>query len=135
MSIGPGFGSLSSGAKPMRLAVLADVHGNLPALEAVLADALEASALRTIVAGDFTCGSQSQEVIDRLRGLDGWLTRGNSEGYVLALDRREVPQGWWEGEHWAFTRWSYQHLDRDALRFIDRGCGAIGWALESDFGQ
>ncbi len=102
----------------IRLAVLADVHANLPALEAVLADAELAGVDGTIVAGDFTCGSQSQEVIVLLRDLDAWLIRGNSEGYLLSFDRREVPDGWWKGEQWAFTRWSYRHLDQESMRFV-----------------
>jgi Icc-related predicted phosphoesterase len=41
----------------MRLAVLADIHGSLPALEAVLADARQRRVDQYIVAGGFFQGS------------------------------------------------------------------------------
>ena len=52
----------------MRLAVLADVHGNLPALEAVLADVQRYDVDGVIVAGDTIGGGpQSVEAIQLLR--------------------------------------------------------------------
>ncbi|MCK4316733.1 MAG: metallophosphoesterase [Anaerolineae bacterium] len=48
----------------MRLAVLADVHGNLPALEAVLADVQQYNVDGIIVAGDLIGGGpQPVEVL------------------------------------------------------------------------
>ena len=40
----------------MRLAILADIHGNLPALEAVLEDVTKQNVDRILVAGDLTGG-------------------------------------------------------------------------------
>jgi putative phosphoesterase len=55
----------------MRIAVVSDVHGNMTALEAVIAD-LRALAPDLIVhGGDLCSGSRSAEVIDRIRAL-GW---------------------------------------------------------------
>jgi len=48
-----------------RLAVLADVHGNLPALEAVAADLADAAPDAVVVAGDFlTWGPFARETLD-----------------------------------------------------------------------
>ena len=41
---------------PMRIAVIADIHGNLPALEAVLADIQRRGVDRTINLGDSVSG-------------------------------------------------------------------------------
>jgi diadenosine tetraphosphatase ApaH/serine/threonine PP2A family protein phosphatase len=63
------------------LALLYDVHGNLPALEAVLADAEAAGTDRWLLGGDVAAfGGWPAEVVERLHGLDGaqWL-RGNTE--------------------------------------------------------
>jgi putative phosphoesterase len=55
----------------LRIAVVSDIHGNLTALEAVLAD-LEAIAPDLVVhGGDLCSGSKSAAVIDRIREL-GW---------------------------------------------------------------
>src|SRR4051794_14435847 len=62
-------------------AVVYDVHGNLPALEAVLADARAAGADRFILGGDYALfGGWPRETVERLRELPGalWI-RGNGE--------------------------------------------------------
>jgi len=103
----------------MRLAVLSDTHGNLPALEAVLADARQQGVDSIVVAGDFTTGgSQQLETINLLRSLGSWMIRGNSEGYLLAYGAGNVPDGWRVSKQWASVRWSYSHLNRETLDFI-----------------
>jgi len=62
------------------LALVYDVHGNLPALEAVLADAQEAGAQRYLLGGDYCLfGAWPLEVLERLRTLDATWLRGNGE--------------------------------------------------------
>lgn len=102
----------------MRLAILADVHGNLPALEAVLADAQQHRADGIVVAGDFTDGPQAPEIIQWLRSLESCMIRGNRENYFLAYDRGEVPESWQVSAQWAGFRWMYRRLDREALDFV-----------------
>jgi predicted phosphodiesterase len=46
----------------MRIAVIADIHGNMPALEAVLADIERRDADRTINLGDCVCLVRSGHV-------------------------------------------------------------------------
>jgi diadenosine tetraphosphatase ApaH/serine/threonine PP2A family protein phosphatase len=68
------------------LAVLYDVHGNLPALEAVLADAESAGADRWLLGGDYALfGAWPLETVQRLRVLRGatWI-RGNGERWTNA---------------------------------------------------
>lgn len=102
----------------MRLAVLADVHGNLPALEAVLADARQRGVEGFIVAGDFVDRPQPLETLERLRDLGGWMIRGNREDYLLAYHTGEAPDTWRESERWFGLRWTYHRLDPEALEFI-----------------
>jgi len=66
------------------LAVLYDVHGNLPALEAVLSDAGAAGAEEWLLGGDYSAfGAWPQETVERLRELPRatWL-RGNWERWT-----------------------------------------------------
>ena len=70
------------------LAVLYDVHGNLPALEAVLADAQAAGADRFVLGGDYCIdGPWPRETLERLQSLPeaSWI-RGNTDRALLGDD-------------------------------------------------
>ena len=67
----------------MRVAALYDVHGNLPALEAVLDD-LDAEGVDSIVVGgDVLWGPSQAECISLLRSAGASFVRGNCERDVL----------------------------------------------------
>ena len=66
------------------LAILYDVHGNLPALDAVLADARAAGADDFVLGGDYALfGPHPAETVERLRSLEParWI-RGNGERWT-----------------------------------------------------
>jgi putative phosphoesterase len=68
----------------MRLAVLADIHGNLPALEAVLADIGARGVDLTVNLGDIASGPLfPRETVQRLMPLGFPTVRGNHERQVL----------------------------------------------------
>lgn len=78
------------------LAVLYDIHGNLVALDAVLADADAAGADAHLLGGDFGAWSPwPRATLERLRSLPNatWI-RGNGERWLREppLDRPEVAQ-------------------------------------------
>jgi diadenosine tetraphosphatase ApaH/serine/threonine PP2A family protein phosphatase len=71
------------------LALLYDVHGNLPALEAVLDDAAAAGADRYLLGGDYALfGAWPEETVARLEALRGatWI-RGNGERWTADPSR------------------------------------------------
>jgi predicted phosphodiesterase len=76
------------------LAALYDIHGNLPALEAVIADAEAAGADRYLLGGDYaSLGAWPVETLERLRALPaaGWI-RGNWERWQARPgDTPEIP--------------------------------------------
>jgi putative phosphoesterase len=76
----------------MKIAVLADIHANLAALHAVVADIEAWAPDRVIVAGDtVNRGPQSVEclaLVSRLASERGWLLmQGNHEEYLLRYSR------------------------------------------------
>jgi len=105
-----------------RLAVLSDVHGNLPALEAVLDDAhqhgvgLGPGSL--LVAGDSIGGSHSRQVVERLQALGAWAIRGNNEDYLLSYHRRQAPADWYTASRWAPIRYIYSQFDAAGLDYL-----------------
>jgi diadenosine tetraphosphatase ApaH/serine/threonine PP2A family protein phosphatase len=68
------------------LALLYDVHGNLPALDAVLADARSAAADRFLLGGDYALfGAWPEETVAELEALrDATWIRGNGERWTAA---------------------------------------------------
>src|SRR5437879_4549054 len=65
----------------MRVAVLADVHGNLPALEAVLSEVTATGVDAIVLNGDLATGPMPAETLDRLAELGDlaiWV-RGNAD--------------------------------------------------------
>src|SRR5690349_19872008 len=67
------------------LALRYEVHGYLPALEAVLADAESAGADRWLLGGDYAAfGGWPRETVERLQQLDDavWI-RGNTERWLV----------------------------------------------------
>ncbi|MEV1329585.1 metallophosphoesterase family protein [Micromonospora costi] len=95
-----------------RVAVLSDIHGVLPALEAVLAEPDVASADLIVLTGDIAAGPQPVEVLDTLAGLGDrvcWV-RGNADRELVeAQDGRELPI---EVSTWAAGQLLAHHVDR-----------------------
>ena len=63
----------------MRVAALYDVHGNLPALEAVLADPRLAAADVVVCGGDLCAGPMPVEVLRLMQEHDALFVRGNAD--------------------------------------------------------
>ncbi len=64
-------------------ALLYDIHGNLPALDAVVADADAAGVERFVLGGDYALfGAFPRETAERLRGLDAVWIRGNTDRWL-----------------------------------------------------
>jgi putative phosphoesterase len=81
----------------MRVAALYDIHGNLPALDAVLDDVRRANVDQIVVGGDVFPGPMPVEVLSRLKQLSQPVhcIRGNGDRLVLTAkaggDISEVP--------------------------------------------
>lgn len=95
------------------LAVLSDLHGVLPVLEAVLAEPDVAAADRIAVTGDHVAGPQPVETLELLLSLGdrAVLVRGNADRELVAVAAGEdvvVPD---PVVPWAAAQLSPAHLD------------------------
>jgi predicted phosphodiesterase len=108
----------------MRVAALYDVHGNLPALEAVLADVERHDVDQLVFGGDLIWGPFPSETIDVVRGLGdrAIVIAGNSEREVVdRLDLREdLPS-----HLVAPVRWTAERLSEEQLAFVRRLAKAV----------
>lgn len=100
----------------MRVAAIADIHGNLPALEAVLAEVERERPDLVVFCGDVASGPLPAETIDRLRSIRGArFVKGNADrGLIDEFDGN--PPGEMRGP---FADWCAQQLDRGQRDFLD----------------
>ena len=95
----------------MRILIVTDIHGNLPALEAVLATPAAQSCEAVYSLGDHTnfC-PQSREVHQRLEGLHALMLLGNHEERLHHLS--DFP-----GYNWAMLHWTARQMEGLNLDF------------------
>jgi putative phosphoesterase len=95
----------------MRVAALYDIHGNLPALEAVLGDVRKTGVDQIVVGGDVVPGPMPRESLACLQSLDVpvQFIHGNGDRVVCAqmrgMEPSEVPERFRES-----IRWTAQQL-------------------------
>ena len=96
----------------MRVAVLNDVHGNLSALDAVLAEVPKDATI--VVGGDIAGGPLAAEAIERLQGLRGRVhfIRGNADRVGDDLPDDDLSQ--------RRIEWQQRHLSDETRRFLER---------------
>ena len=103
----------------MRLAILADIHGNLPALDAVLATLEQIQPDYVAVNGDLINGVPfSAEVVDRLRATDWAIVRGNHEFYLLDHGTERAVPGSDDAERWGQLHWLMAHITPEQSAFL-----------------
>ncbi|HUZ87930.1 MAG TPA: metallophosphoesterase family protein [Candidatus Baltobacterales bacterium] len=100
----------------VRVAAPADIHGNLPALEAVLEEVRRESPELVVVCGDVASGPMPAQTIDLLTGLtEVRFVSGNADrGLVEAFDHQEGAG--WSGP---FGEWCAGQISREDRDFLD----------------
>lgn len=99
----------------MRVAALSDVHGNLPALEAVLAEVDRERPDLIVFCGDVASGPMPAETIDRIRELNhARFVRGNADrGLIDAFDGKAP-----SAMPGPFQDWAAAQIDKSQRDFL-----------------
>jgi putative phosphoesterase len=103
------------------VAVLCDIHGNLPALDAVVAELEEDPPDAVVIGGDSAAGPMPAEVLARLRALPWpvhWL-RGNADRFVVMGYDGTIPAELLEQPLFAADAWTATFLSRADRDFLD----------------
>ncbi len=99
----------------MKFAVISDIHGNFPALNAVLEDAKQRGITDYVFTGDYCLsGPYPDECIAAMSAVENrYIIRGNEEKYLEDLIGKDQ-QAWTDGQmqvsYWAFRQLSPEHL-------------------------
>ena len=101
----------------MLVALISDLHGNLTALEAVLADLERERPDRVVCLGDVAAtGPQPRETLERLRESGYPVVMGNADAELLG----DIPEA--EGEEGRkiaeIDRWCAGRLSSDHLEYL-----------------
>lgn len=111
----------------MKIAVLNDIHGNLPALEAVLAEVALREVDAIVVGGDVVAGPFPSATLALLRALETptTLIHGNAESETLRFARDGVVDGLVPAD---LIQWVAEKLRDDQLAWIGE------WPLTAQIG-
>jgi putative phosphoesterase len=99
----------------VRVVALYDIHANLPALRAVLPEAIAAEPDVVVIGGDVLPGPQPAETLAALLALDmplRWVRGNGDRETVDAFDGRDIREGpVADGTRWTARQLSREHRD------------------------
>jgi len=101
------------------VAVLSDIHGNLPALEAVISDLKNFDVDHVIVPGDvISFGPYSRQTAEAVI-KKGWsVIRGNNEFFLVDYKTSRAPAEWNDPVQFAPTAWLDRQFDQKLKTLI-----------------
>lgn len=104
----------------MKVAAIYDIHGNLPALEAVLAEIEQAAPDLIVVGGDVASGPLPRATLDRLMRLGerARFVRGNADRELVACFDGTPLSAKLPEEVQAITAWAARQLERRHRDFL-----------------
>ncbi len=102
----------------MKYAIIADVHANLPAFRAVLADAKEQGASGYLICGDyFMCMPWANEVMELIRSLpNAYVIPGNEDLYFDKCVGKDLEHP--EDAQFLAVYWAYRTLNKEHTAYI-----------------
>src|SRR5438128_11708097 len=104
----------------MKIVALYDIHGNLPALDAVLKEVEQENPDLILVGGDIVPGPMPRAALERLLALGDKIhyIRGNCEREVVAAFDGLPPHPGMSEEVSERMRWTAKQLDRSQRDFL-----------------
>ncbi|MDR1463975.1 MAG: metallophosphatase family protein [Oscillospiraceae bacterium] len=105
----------------MTVAILSDIHGNLPALEAVLADAAREPVDHMMILGDILTDFPqfTAETLRLVRSLPAYVVRGNREDYIADHTAGRDGDDWERYASFAGNLETFRRLSAADLAWID----------------
>lgn len=102
----------------MRYAIISDVHGNLPALNAVLKDAKEQNIDKYIFVGDYSLFLQHpNEVIEIIKIIkNSYVIKGNTDILFEPLPKQDKSK-WTDGQFQTLY-WCFRNISKENLIFL-----------------
>jgi putative phosphoesterase len=104
----------------MKIALISDIHGNLPALESVLQHAGEMKVKTVWCLGDYTgFGANPDQVVLLLKKLKATGIIGNYDQSVLKIPKKS--DDWKEKmvpEKWFSFNWTFQQLSKKSIEYL-----------------
>jgi predicted phosphodiesterase len=103
----------------MRLAFISDIHGNLPALGAVMAELERRQPDVVIVDGDLINAVPfSGAVVDMIQAQDWLVVRGNHEFYYLNFGTERDVADSDDADRWGQLHWLVEHLTPEQGQYL-----------------
>ena len=104
---------------PMQLAVIADIHGNLPALHAVKAELERLRPDYVVLDGDLINPMPfNNRVVDVVRASNWAVVRGNHEFYLLDYGTARAPKGAEDSERWGSLHWLVKRMGAEQANYL-----------------
>ena len=116
-----------------RVAAIYDIHGNLPALDAVLREIDRHDVDRILVGGDVAAGPMPRLTIDRLMELGdrAEFVRGNADRLLVEHFDRSPSQAAREEDVWFLRdRWAAAQITKHQRDFLDGFSGSMALEIE-----
>jgi predicted phosphodiesterase len=114
----------------MRLGLISDIHGNLLALEAVLAELERAELDRIVCLGDVVAGPRANDALGRIRALGCPVIMGNWDAW--SVDGMPEPTGPVEEKLYAIGAYWAERLAADDRDFIRGFLPTLEVELDAD---
>jgi len=103
----------------MRFAVISDIHGNMPALKAVLDDCKNQNIDKYLFMGDYygEFPLQNEVIKSVMNTKDSYAIKGNKEARMVKL--KNVNSSEWTSEQFAPLYWNLRNISNDNYEFIN----------------
>ena len=112
----------------MRVGLISDIHGNLLALDAVLAELDRAGVDRIVCLGDVESGPQANEALARVREVGCPVIMGNWDD--ISIHGLPEPTDELEEKLYAIAAWWSEHLTDESRAFINTFVPTLEVALD-----
>jgi putative phosphoesterase len=117
----------------IKIAILSDIHGNLPAFKAVLSQIEDMGISHVIILGDLITDfyQYTHEIIRLVRNTTAYVIRGNREGYMINRSNNPSDTTWERYRHFSENLRTFHALTDEDLDYLKQ----LPHALSLDFGD